>query len=181
MCIYILFVSDTFLSDHLLHQVISNKKRLKQHRFKIKFTDINVLFISSVSLLNLSFTYSSNYEMETPLHFAATSGCTKTVECLLKNNRSVITLENVVGETAAMFAAVEGHTKVLQHLFKYDVQLWSSSTSFKKQKTCLDWAVLCKKSDTAAAILDYGDWKEVCISHARISRAISHMKMILHT
>jgi hypothetical protein len=71
--------------------------------------------------------------------------------------------ENRVGETAAMFAALNGQTEVLKILFNNKAKLWAEShgSSVEKRKTCLDWAVENNKPDTAKAILEHTNWKEV--------------------
>ena len=96
---------------------------------------------------------------------AATSGCIRTIECLIRNDRTAIDAENLVGETPVMFAAAEGNKQALNFLLENGASLWGGShcDSVEKRKTCLDWAVLAEHSDIAKSILDRKNWREVFI------------------
>ena len=119
--------------------------------------------ITSAAHLLLTFLIYSDIECETPLHLASYAGCTRTVKLLIQNNPTIINYENRVGETAAMFAAVNGQTTILEVLLNNNAKLWAEShcNSVEKRKTCLDWAVMNRKPDTAKAILKHDNWKEV--------------------
>ena len=82
---------------------------------------------------------------------------------MIKNDPAIVNIENRVGETAAMFAALNDQTKMLQMLLDKNAKLWAESheSGDEKGKTCLDWAVENNKPDTAKAILERTDWKEV--------------------
>lgn len=75
-----------------------------------------------------------------------------------------------MGETPAMFAAVNGKTETLKMLIMNDASLWAQSdcVSVEKRKTCLDWAVMNKREDTVKAILKHEDWKEVLNKISRL-------------
>ena len=85
------------------------------------------------------------------------------MDLLIKHDQTIIDNENSVGETAAMFAAVEGHTEALEMLLEKGAKLWvrSQCNSVEKRRTCLDWAVVNKQAETAKAILKKKDWEEV--------------------
>ena len=114
------------------------------------------------------FLFSDN-ENETPLHLASAQGCTKTVKLLIKDNPTIVNHENRVRETPAMFAAVNGQTEMLKILLNNNAKLWADShdnydNNEEKRKTCLDWAVINKKADTAKAILERDNWKDVSVA-----------------
>ncbi len=118
-----------------------------------------------------AFLYSDN-ENETPLHLACYTGCTRTVQLLIENNPTIVNHENRVGETPVMFAALNGQTETLKLLLNNNANLWANShgNSVEKRKTCLDWAVINKRTDTVKAILERDNWKEVGSSALSYSR-----------
>ena len=108
-----------------------------------------------------AFAHLSDCEREIPLHLAAACGCPKTLGHLLQYFPNFVNHENRVGETPAMFAAVDGRTETLQLLLKFKARLQVHSNSVKNQRTCLEWAVINKMSNTASIILNHNDWKAV--------------------
>ncbi len=135
------------------------------------------LFLTGESIRHLLLTFFiySDTEYETPLHLASYTGCIRTVKLLIQNNPTIINNENRVGETAAMFAAVNGQTKMLEVLLNNNANLWAESHghSVEKRKTCLDWAVMNRKPETVKAILKHDNWKEVGFFFAELFTIIS--------
>ena len=152
----------------------------KSHPWIKNVNCLSSLFTSCACHWFLLLISPSDHEKETALHHASASGSLETVKWILKKqsnalNPSILNLENRVGETAAMFAAVEGHTEILQLLLKSGARLWGSSNGSERSNTCLDWAVDSKKSKTGAAILEEKDWKEVGMLKCRAKRDTDNM------